>query len=71
MFEQFKFGALLSSLFYSFIGVFIFWVSFLIIDKFTPYHLWKEIIEEKNIALAILVGGIAIGICIIVAAAIH
>ena len=59
MFEQFKFGALLSSLLYSFIGVFIFWVLFLIIDKLTPYHLWKEIIEEKNTALAIVVGGIA------------
>jgi uncharacterized membrane protein YjfL (UPF0719 family) len=71
MFEQFKFGALLSSLLYSFIGVFIFWVLFLLIDKLTPYHLWKEIIEEKNTALAIVVGGIAVGICIIVAAAIH
>ena len=71
MADQFKFGALLSSLLYSFIGVFIFWISFLIIDKLTPYHLWKEIIEEKNTALAVVVGGIAIGICIIVAAAIH
>ena len=71
MFEEFKFAALLSSLLYSFVGVFIFWVSFLIIDRLTPYHLWKEIIEEKNTALAIVVGGIAIGICIIVAAAIH
>jgi len=71
MVEQFKLSALLSSLLYSFIGVLIFWISFLIIDKFTPYHLWKEIIEEKNTALAIVVGGIAIGICIIVAAAIH
>jgi len=71
MFEEFKFGGLLSSLLYSFVGVFIFWVSFLIIDRLTPYHLWKEIIEEKNTALAIVVGGIAVGICIIVAAAIH
>jgi len=71
MFEEFKLGGLLSSLLYSFVGVFIFWVSFLIIDRLTPYHLWKEIIEEKNTALAIVVGGIAIGICIIVAAAIH
>lgn len=71
MADQIKIGAILSSLLYSFIGVFIFWVSFLIIDKLTPYHLWKEIIEEKNTALAVVVGGIAIGICIIVAAAIH
>ncbi|MDH4266978.1 MAG: DUF350 domain-containing protein [Deltaproteobacteria bacterium] len=71
MWEQIKFSALVSSLLYSFIGVLIFWISFLIIDRLTPYHLWKEIIEEKNTALAVVVGGIAIGICIIVAAAIH
>ena len=71
MVEQIKFGSLISSLIYSFLGVFIFWISFLVIDRLTPYHLWKEIIEEKNTALGVLVGGIAIGICIIVAAAIH
>ena len=71
MVDQVKFGAFISSLLYSFVGVLVFWISFLVIDKFTPYHLWKEIIEEKNTALAIVVGAIAIGICIIVAAAIH
>jgi uncharacterized membrane protein YjfL (UPF0719 family) len=71
MVDQVKFGAFISSLLYSFVGVLVFWISFLVIDRFTPYHLWKEIIEEKNMALAIVVGGIAIGICIIVAAAIH
>ena len=71
MLEQIKFGSLISSLFYSFLGVFIFWICFLVIDRLTPYHLWKEITEEKNTALGVLVGGIAIGICIIVAAAIH
>jgi len=71
MVEQVKFGAFISSLVYSFVGVLVFWISFLIIDRFTPYNLWKEIIEEKNTALAIVVGGIAVGICIIVAAAIH
>lgn len=69
--DQIKLGAIISSLLYSFIGVLVFWVSFLFIDKLTPYHLWKEIIEEKNTSLAIVVGGIAVGICIIVAAAIH
>jgi putative membrane protein len=56
---------------FSFLGVVIFWASFLIIDKLTPYHLWKEIIEEHNTALAIVVGAMSLGICIIIAAAIH
>ena len=71
MVDQVKFGAFVSSLVYSFVGVLVFWVSFMAIDKLTPYHLWKEIIDEKNVALAVVVGAIAIGICIIVAAAIH
>ncbi len=41
------------------------------IDWITPYHLWKEIVEEKNIALAILVGAMSLGICVIIAAAVH
>jgi putative membrane protein len=71
MVDQVKVGAFISSLVYSFVGVLVFWISFMLIDRLTPYHLWKEIIEEKNVALAVVVGGIAIGICIIIAAAIH
>ena len=56
---------------FSFLGVLIFWASFLLIDKLTPYHLWKEIIEEHNTALAILLGAVSLGICLIIAAAIH
>jgi putative membrane protein len=56
---------------FSFLGVLIFWASFLLIDKLTPYQLWKEIIEEHNTALAIVVGAMSLGICIIIAASIH
>lgn len=62
---------LVNSLLYSVIGVAVFWVSFLIIDKLTPYSLWKEIVEEKSVALAIVVGCMCLGIAIIVASAIH
>lgn len=62
---------LLSSLFYSLIGVTLFWFSFIVIDKLTPYDLWKEIAEEKNVALAIVVGAMCLGIALIVASAIH
>lgn len=62
---------LVNSLLYSFLGVFVFWVCFLIIDKLTPYNLWKEIVEEKNISLAIVVASMCLGIAVIVASAIH
>ena len=44
---------------------------FVLIDKMTPYHLWSEIVEDKNIALAILIGAMSLGMCIIIAAAVH
>ena len=53
------------------IGIVVFAGAFLIIDKVTPYNLWKEIVQEHNTALAILLGTMSIGICIIIASAVH
>jgi len=64
-------SALLNALVYSVLGILIFVIAFLIIDKMTPYHLWKEIVEDKNVALAVLIGALSIGMCIIIAAAVH
>jgi putative membrane protein len=62
---------LLSSLIYALLGVVIFIACFIIVDKLTPYDLWKQLVEEKNVALAIVVGAAALGICLIIASAIH
>jgi putative membrane protein len=53
------------------IGIVILLGSFVAIDRLTPYTLWKVLIDDQNTALAILVGALALGISIIVAAAIH
>ena len=53
------------------LGILIFVVAFLAIDRITPYTLWKEIIEEHNTALAVLLGLIGLSLSIIIAAAIH
>jgi putative membrane protein len=53
------------------LGIVILFGSFFMIDRLTPYTLWKEIIDEHNTALAILIGALALGISVIVAAAIH
>ena len=63
--------ALLGSLVYALLGVVIFWVSFVIVDKLTPYDLWAEIVEKQNKALAMVVAAMCLGISIIIAAAIH
>jgi len=62
---------IVAALVFAFIGIVVFVVSFLVMDKLTPYHLWKEIVQEHNMALAILVGAMSIGICIIIASAVH
>lgn len=60
---------LIAAIIYSVLGVAVFWTSFVILDKLTPYDLWQEIVQKQNRALATVVGCISLGICIIVAAA--
>jgi uncharacterized membrane protein YjfL (UPF0719 family) len=69
--NEFHPGYLINAVVYAAAGILLFVIAFAIIDKLTPYHLWKEIVEEKNVALAILVGAVSIGMCIIIAAAVH
>ncbi len=69
--DQFQPGQLLNAAVYALLGIVIFMVAFFIVDKVTPYHLWNEIVKDKNIALAILIGAISLGMCIIIAAAVH
>ena len=69
--EDFHPGYLLNAIVYAVLGIAIFVIAFVIIDKLTPYHLWKEIVEDKNVALAVLIGAMSIGMCIIIAAAVH
>ena len=56
---------------YSILGIVLFVLSFLFVDKMTPYHLWDEIVRNKNLALAVLLGAMSIGICMIIASAVH
>ena len=59
------------SMLYAVIGLAVFWLAFRLIDKLTPYDLWQEIVEKQNMALGLVVAAMSLGICIIVAAAIH
>ncbi len=69
--EWLKAGAFFGSILYALIGVIVFWLSFIVIDKLTPYNLWEELIEKHNMALGMVVAAMCLGISIIVAAAIH
>jgi putative membrane protein len=71
MFEYLKPAALVGSLVYSILGVFFVVIAFVVIDRLTPYDLWRELVENRNQALATVVAAMCIAISIIVAAAIH
>ena len=63
---------LINAVIFSILGVIIFALSFVIIDKLTPsVNLWKEICEKQNIAVAIVVAALCFGIAVIIAASIH
>jgi putative membrane protein len=62
---------LLNSLVYAGIGILVFVVGFFILDMLTPGKLWEQINDKQNKAVAIFAGSVAIGLSIIIAAAIH
>lgn len=53
------------------IGMLAFLLAFYLMTKLAPFSMRKEIEEDQNTALGIIVGAVIIGIAIIVAAAIH
>ncbi|MCW3838255.1 DUF350 domain-containing protein [Sphingomonas canadensis] len=63
--------AFLSTLLYAAVGMVVFVIGFVILDLLTPGKLWEEIEKKQNVAVAIFAGAVAIGLAIIVAAAIH
>ena len=63
--------ALVSALAFSALGIVLFALAFLIIVKVTPFSLRKEIEEDQNTALAIIIASVILGIALIVSAAIH
>lgn len=69
--DWFRPAVFFGSVLFALVGVAVFWLCFLIIDKLTPVQLWKEIVEKQNRALALVVAAMCLGISIIVAAAIH
>jgi putative membrane protein len=66
-----SFKYIINAIIYSVLGLIILGGSFILFDKITPGNLWKEIVEEQNIALAITVGAMTLAIAQIIASAIH
>ena len=53
------------------LGLIVFAIAFFIIAKATPFSVRKEIEDDQNVALAIVIGAVILGSALIIAAAIH
>ena len=62
---------LLNAVVFASLGIAVFAAAAAILLKVTPLQLWRELVVERNVAVAIFAGAAAIGICLIVAAAMH
>ncbi len=63
--------AVLSSIVFTTVGLVFFAGTFYVIQKFLPFSIRKEIEEDQNTAVGIVIGAIIIGIAMIVSAAVH
>ncbi len=62
---------LVTTLIFVVIGLIFFGIAFFILDKVTPFSIRKEIEDDQNTALGIVIGSMLIGVAIIIAAAIQ
>jgi uncharacterized membrane protein YjfL (UPF0719 family) len=71
MFDQVHMTQLVWTLIYAALGLVLFGAFFWVVCKVSPFSIRKEIEEDQNVSLAVLIGAAILGISIIVAAAIH
>ena len=60
-----------NALVFAVLGVVVFVIALAIVAKLAPFRVWKEIIDERNVAAAIVAGAVALGLGWIIAAAMH
>ena len=62
--------ALVSSAAFAGVGIVVFAAAFWIMKKLAPFSFHKEIEEDQNVALAVIIAGVLIGLALIISAAI-
>lgn len=60
-----------TSVVFSIIGLLFFALAFIIIVKVSPFSIRKEIEEDQNVSLGIVIASVIIGIALIISASIH
>ena len=62
---------LVTTLVFVILGLLVFALAFVVIGKATPFSVRKEIEEDHNVALAVVIASVILGSALIIAAAIH
>ena len=62
---------LLNALIFVVLGVVAYFAALVVACKLAPFDVWKQVVEERNTATAIVAGAVALGLCWIIAAAMH
>ena len=62
---------IVDSVVYSALGTVVLLVSFWVIERILPFSLRKEVAEDQNTALGIILGAFILGVSLIISAAIH
>jgi putative membrane protein len=62
---------IVTTLAFTVLGILMFALAFFIIVKTAPFSVRKELEEDHNTALAVVIGAVIIGIAMIISAAIH
>ena len=68
---ELKLSMILSTIIYSFIGMIVFGLAFAIFNKLMPFSVRKEIEEDQNTSLGIIIGAFLIGLAMIISASMH
>lgn len=62
---------LVTTLLFVLLGLVVFALAFLVIEKVAPFSVRRELEEDQNVAIAIVIGSVILGSALIIAAAIH
>lgn len=63
--------ALIEVVIFSAVGITVFGVAFFVIARVSPFSLRKELEEDQNTALGVVIGSMIIGLSLIISSAIH
>jgi uncharacterized membrane protein YjfL (UPF0719 family) len=63
--------ALVQAVIFSLVGIAVFGLAFFVITRLSPFSIRKEIEDDQNVALGVIIGSVVLGLAIIIAASIH